>query len=56
MDYFLDGPRQTILTAEEGRVRNRGTELEKHKIRISFVMCVNADGTHDFNSQAELLQ
>ena len=36
----------TYLTRDEDRSTTRGTEMQKHKSRVSIVMCVNADGSH----------
>ena len=39
------GPQMTYLTRDENRSTTRGTEMHKHKSRVSIVMCVNADGS-----------
>ena len=42
------GPSRTYLTAGECRASTRGTEMQKHKQRVTIVMCINADGSHAF--------
>ena len=44
--FYRMGPRQTYLTDDEDRNTTRGTDLQKHKRRVSIVMCTNADGSH----------
>ena len=44
--FYRMGPRMTYLTRDEDRSTTRGMEVQKHKSRVSIVMCVNADGSH----------
>ncbi len=41
------GPRYSYLSPAETRKTVRGTELQKQKARITVVLCVNADGSHN---------
>ena len=47
--YYRLGPSRSYLAANEIRQDARGTEFQKHKRRISIVMCVNYDGSHIFS-------
>ena len=44
--FYRLGPNRTYLLASEDRRTTRGTELQKHKSRVTAVLCVNADGSH----------
>ena len=39
-------PSRSYLSSNEQRKETRGTEFFKHKIRVTIIMCVNADGNH----------
>ena len=44
--FYPLGPNRTYLLASEDRRSTRGTELQKHKSRVTALLCVNADGSH----------
>ena len=41
-------PSRTYLIVAKCRVSARGTEMQKHKQRVTIFMCINADGSHAF--------
>ena len=41
--FYRLSPNRTYLTAKESRRHTKRTEFQKHKRRISIVMCVNCD-------------
>ena len=44
--FYRMCPNRTYLFALEDRSTTRGTELQKHKSRVTAVLCVNTDGSH----------
>ena len=42
------GPSRTYPTVVECRAYTCGTEMQKHKQRITVVICINADDSHAF--------
>ncbi len=61
--FYRMGPHQAYFTRNESRSTTRGTELQKHKRRVSILMCMNADGSHVlpvflywYGDESEMLQ
>ena len=44
--FYRMGLNSSCLLQSEDRASVRGTELQKHKARLTAVFCVNADGSH----------
>ncbi len=49
--FYRMGPSRSYLDGNEDRRETRGTSMQKHKKRVTIVLCVNADGSHNFPVQ-----
>ena len=44
--FYRMCPRMSYLSPDEKRKEVRGTELQRHKSRLTIVLCVYGDGSH----------
>ena len=44
--FLSSRTRELYLVPCENRASARGTDLQRHKIRITIILCVNGDGSH----------